>query len=55
MGYSGLSITNSFKTILSDGRKPKKVLVERSSELYKKRFKLYLKNMKLNFILYIVI
>ena len=36
---SGLSITNGFKTILSEGRKPEKLWVDRGSEFYKKTFK----------------
>ena len=40
---SGLSITNGFKTILSEGRKPEKLWVERGSELYNKTFKSSLK------------
>ena len=40
MGYkSGLSITNGFKRILSEGRKPEKFWVDRGSEFYKKTFK----------------
>ena len=51
---SGLSITNGFKTILSEGpqcgsenRKPENLWVDRGSEFY-------LKNMKRNYILLIV-
>ena len=47
---SGLSITNGFKTILSEGsqvgsesRKPEKLWVDRGSEFYKKTFKSLLK------------
>ena len=40
---SGLSITNGFKTILSDGRKPEKLWVDRGSEFYNKTFKSLLK------------
>ena len=40
---SGLSITNSFKTILSEGRKPEKLWVDRGSEFYNKSFKSLLK------------
>ena len=36
---SGLSITNGFKTILSEGRKPEKLWVDRGSEFYNKTFK----------------
>ena len=43
---SGLSITNGFKTILSEGGKPEKLWVDRGSEFYNKTFILYLKNMK---------
>ena len=35
---SGLSITNGFKTILSEGRKPEKLWVDRGSEFYNKTF-----------------
>ena len=35
---SGLSITNGFKTILSEGRKPEKLWVDRGSEYYNKTF-----------------
>ena len=40
---SGLSITNGFKTILSEGRKPEKLWVDRDSEFYNKTFKSLLK------------
>ena len=40
---SGLSITNGFKTILSEGRKPEKFWVDRGSEFYNKTFKSLLK------------
>ena len=40
---SGLSITNGFKTILSEGRKPEKLWVDRGSEFYNKTFKSLLK------------
>ena len=40
---SGLSITNGFKTILSEGRKPEKLCVDRGSEFYNKAFKSLLK------------
>ena len=40
---SGLSITNGFKTILSEGRKPEKLWVDRGSESYNKTFKSLLK------------
>ena len=40
---SGLSITNGFKTILSEGRKPEKLWVDRGSEFYNKTFKYLLK------------
>ena len=47
---SGLSITNGFKTILSEGpqggsehRKPEKLWVDRGSEFYNKTFKPLLK------------
>ena len=36
---SGLSITNGFKTILSEIRKPEKLWVDRGSEFYNKTFK----------------
>ena len=36
---SGLSITNGFKTILSEGRKPEKLWVDRGSEFYNKTLK----------------
>ena len=66
---SGLSITNGFKTILSEGpqvgsespqggsqsRKPEKLWVDRSSEFYNKTFKSLLKENKKNYILLIVI
>ena len=35
---SGLSITNGFKTILSEGRKPENLWVDRGSEFYNKTF-----------------
>ena len=35
---SGVSITNGFKLILSEGRKPEKLRVERGSEFYNKTF-----------------
>ena len=40
---SGLSITNGFKTILSKGRKPEKLWVDRGSEFYNKTFNFLLK------------
>ena len=40
---SGLSLTNGFKTILSEGRKPEKLWVDRGSEFYNKTFKSLLK------------
>ena len=40
---SGLSITNGFKTVLSEGRKPEKLWVDRGSEFYNKTFKSLLK------------
>ena len=40
---SGLSITIGFKTILSEGRKPEKLWVDRGSEFYNKTFKSLLK------------
>ena len=40
---SGLSITNGFKTILSERRKPQKLWVDRGSEFYNKTFKSLLK------------
>ena len=40
---SGLSITNGFKTILTEGRKPEKLWVDRGSEFYNKTFKSLLK------------
>ena len=40
---SGLSITNGFKTILSEGRKPEKLWVDRGSEFYNKTVKSLLK------------
>ena len=40
---SGLSITNGFKTILSEGRKPDKLWVDRGSEFYNKTYKSLLK------------
>ena len=40
---SGLSITNDSKTILSKGRKPEKLWVDRGSEFYNKTFKSLLK------------
>ena len=60
---SGLSLTFGFKIVLSDNpqgdpecRKPEKLWVDRGSEFYKKKhLYLYLKNMKQNYILIIVI
>ena len=44
---SGLYIADGFKTILSEGRKPEKLWVDRGSEFYKKKhLNLYLKNME---------
>ena len=40
---SGLSITIGFKAILSEGRKPEKLWVDRGSEFYNKTFKSLLK------------
>ena len=40
---SGLSKTNGFKTILSEGRKPDKLWVDRGSEFCNKTFKILLK------------
>ena len=40
---SGLSITNGFKTILSEGRKPEELWVDRGSEFYNETFKSLLK------------
>ena len=40
---SGLSITNGFKIILGEHRKPEKLWVERGSEFYNKTFKSLLK------------
>ena len=39
----GLCITNGFKAILSEGRKPEKLWVDRGSEFYNKTFKSLLK------------
>ena len=60
---SALSITNGFQIVLSEHpqggsepRKPEKLWVDRGSEFYKKKhLNLYLKNMKHNYILLIVI
>ena len=61
---SGLSITNGFKIVLgehpkggSESRKPEKLWVDRGSEFYKKlkHLILYLKKMKQNYMLLIVI
>ena len=52
---SGLSITNGFKIVLGESRKPEKFWVDRGSEFYNKTLNLYLKNMKQNYILPIVI
>ena len=43
---SDLSRTNGFKIILSEGRKPEKLWVDRGSELYNKTFKSLLKEFK---------
>ena len=40
---SGLSITNGFKLVLGEGRKPEKLWVDRGSEFYNKTFKSLLK------------
>ena len=40
---SGLSITNGFKIVLSESRKPEKLWVDRDSEFYNKTFKPLLK------------
>ena len=40
---SGLSLTSGFKTILSEGRKPEKLWVDRGSEFYNKTFESLLK------------
>ena len=40
---SGLSITNGFKIVLSENRKPEKLWVDRGSEFYNKIFKSSLK------------
>ena len=42
-GLSSLSITNGFKIVLSESRKPEKLLVDRGSEFYNKTFKSLLK------------
>ena len=59
---SGFSITNGFKIVLgessqggSESRKPEKLWVDRGSEFYNKTFKSFLKNMKQNYIILIVI
>ena len=41
---SGLSITNGFKIVLGEHRKPEKLWVERGSEFYNKTIKSLLKN-----------
>ena len=38
---SGLSITNYFKSILSEGRKPERLWINRGSEFYKKTLNLF--------------
>ena len=48
MGYSnkiqkGVSIVNAFQKIMSEGRKPNKIWVDQSSELYNNSFKDFLK------------
>ena len=40
---SGLSITDGFKIVLSESRKPEKLWVDRGSEFYNKTFKSLLK------------
>ena len=40
---SGLTITNNFKIVLSESRKPEKLWVDRGSEFYNKTFKCLLK------------
>ena len=40
---SGLSITNGFKIVLGESRKPEKLWVDRGSEFYNKTFKSLLK------------
>ena len=40
---SGLSITNGFKIVLGEGRKPEKLWVDRGSEFYNQTFKSLLK------------
>ena len=40
---SGLSITNGFKIVLSEHRKPENLWVDRGSEFYNKTFKSLLK------------
>ena len=39
----GISIVNEFKKIISDGRKPDKLWVDKGSEYYNKSFKDFLK------------
>ena len=39
----GISIVNEFKKIISDGRKPNKLWVDKGSEYYNKSFKDFLK------------
>ena len=51
----GLPISNGFKIVLGESRKPEKLWVDRGSEFYNKTFQSLLKNMKQNCILLIVI
>ena len=44
---SGLSITNGFKSILSEGRTPKNLWVDRGSEFYNKTFKSFIKEFEI--------
>ena len=39
----GVSIVNAFRKINSKGRKPNKIWVDPGSEIYKKKFKVFLK------------
>ena len=43
------------KIVLGESRKPEKLWVDRCSEFYNKTLNLYLKNMKQNYILLLVI
>ena len=55
MNKSGNSITNAFRTIILEGRKPQNLGVNSCNDLYKETFKSLHKEYDLQFFLHIVV